>query len=600
MSRRAWGLGAALLLVAGCAHSLTRLQKPDDADKDREKEAEVKTVGDYTAFGNAEPIPVSGVGLVVGLAGTGGDAPPGAYRQMLEKDLRAHKVEHIKELLASPEVSLVLVSGLIPAGAHKGDPFDVEITLPPQSRTTSLHGGYLRECVLFNYDSTKHLDPNYAGANRTLLGHPFAKAEGGVLTELTEGDKPADPRRGHVWGGARSNIDRPFYLIVNSDQQRAPVVQHLSDRVNETFRGPVRGALSDVATAKTTSYLVLRVPEQYKHNLQRYLRVVRLIPYDGVPPEQHAYRQRLREHLLDPKHTVTAALRLEALGPDGLPALRTGLKSEHSLVRFSSAEALAYLGAPEAGEPLANLIQEKPLLRAYCLTALASLDEAVSHVKLRELMADGDVEARYGAFRALRALDEREPAIGGEMLNSSFWLHRVSPDGPPLVHVSTSRRPEVVLFGRDPLLVPQFYFLAGEFTVTAAPNDRVCTVSRLSASNGTDRRQCPLALEAVIHCMADMGALYPEVVELLRQVAAYQCLNCPVAVDALPQAPSVFELARRGAAGGDLSKPDDQDILKAKDDFGATPSLYEKGQAAKSRATASATTSARADARPAH
>lgn len=597
MSRRAWGLGAALLAVAGCAHGLTRLQKPDDADKNMEKEAEVKTVGDYTAFGNAEPIPVSGVGLVVGLAGTGGDAPPGPYRQMLEKDLRARKVEHVKELLASPEVSLVLVSGTIPAGAHKGDPFDVDVTLPPQSRTTSLRGGCLRECVLYNYDSTKHLDPNFAGPNRTLLGHPFAKVEGAVLTDLSEGDKPADLRRGHIWGGARSNIERPFYLIVNGDQQRAPVVQRLADRVNETFRGPVRGTLSDVATAKTTSYIVLRVPEQYKHNLQRYLRVVRLIPYDGVPPEAHAYLQRLREQLLDPRHTVTAALRLEALGPDGVSALRAGLEREHSLVRFSSAEALAYLGAPEAGETLARLIEEKPLLRAYCLTALASLDEAVSRVKLRELLAAGDAEARYGAFRALRALDEHEPAVQGELLNNSFWLHHACATASPLVHLSTSRRPEVVLFGREPTLVPQLYFLAGEFTITAGPGDGVCTVSRLSATSGTDRRQCPLALEAVIRSMADMGALYPEIVELLRQVENYQCLNCAIAVDALPQAPSVFELARRGAAGGDLSQPDDQEILKAKDDFGATPSLYEKGARAPAHPAARATASDKPSAR---
>ena len=43
---------------------------------------------------------------------------------------------------------------MIPTGAKKGDKLDLEISLPPNSRTTSLRGGYLRKCSLFNYDST--------------------------------------------------------------------------------------------------------------------------------------------------------------------------------------------------------------------------------------------------------------------------------------------------------------------------------------------------------------------------------------------------------------------------------------------------------------
>src|SRR4029077_6572454 len=118
----------------------------------------------------------------------------------------------------------------------------------------------------------------------------------------------------------------------------------------------------------------------------------------------------------------------------------------------------------------------QPALRAFSLTALASLNEAISHVELTRLLASPLAETRYGAFRALRALDDRDEAVRGEFLNDSFWLHRAAPGSPSLVHVSSSRRPEAVLFGGAVCLVPPFSFLAGEFTVTAGADDTKCTI----------------------------------------------------------------------------------------------------------------------------
>src|SRR5262249_53381139 len=177
------------------------------------------------------------------------------------------------------------------------------------------------------------------------------------------------------------------------------------------------------------------------------------------------YLRQLEQDLREPARAVMAALRLEALGADSVPVLKTALQHEHVLVRFCAAEALAYAGSPSCGEELARLVEERPALRAFCLTALASLDEAVCHVKLRELLQAPSPETRYGAFRALRALDEREPAVAGELLNESFWLHRVAPQSAPLVHLASTKRAEVVLFGEDPTLAGPFSFLRGAFTL---------------------------------------------------------------------------------------------------------------------------------------
>src|SRR5262249_42084574 len=335
-----------------------------------------------------------------------------------------------------------------------------------------------------------------------------------------------------------------FYVVMNSDQQYVRLAMRIADRINSTFQGPFQGpGNGEIAIAKTKEAIVLGVPQQYKLNLPRYLRVMRLIPLDEAPGPNSPYRRRLEADLLDPAHTVTAALRLEALGNGSISALKRGLESTHPLVQFTSAEALAYLGCPTCGETLAKLIQEQPALRAYCLTAMASLDEAICHVKLQELLAATSPETRYGAFRALRALDEHDTHVQGEWLNDSFWLHQVAGNSPALVHMSSSRRAEIVLFGDDCFLQPPFSILAGpEFTITAGKDDDHCIISRFSVQRGTKRCQCSLKLADVLHKLAELGGAYPDAVDLLRQADKGQALSTKVAVDALPQSTSVFDL----------------------------------------------------------
>jgi hypothetical protein len=578
--------------MAGCAHQQTRMKSPDENDKD--KLAEVKTIRDVASFSNIRPIPVSGVALVTGLEGTGGDPPPGGYRSLLEDQLRKKRVENIKEVLASKNNAVVLVSALIPAGAHEGDPLDVEVVIAPGSRATSLRGGYLQECLLYDYESTKNLDPSYAGADKLLKGHTVARAEGPLLVGFNEGDERNRLKQGRIWGGGRSKISRPFYLVLNEGQQYARMAKVVADRINETFHGPSLGTLGEIAVAKTKVVVNLNVPSQYRHNLPRFLRVVGFIPLrealEGLHEERlnpsgnskaistetaSAYHRLLEEELLEPAHTVKAALRLEALGTNSTPALKRGLESDHALIRFASAEALAYLGDPSSGAELARSVEQQPALRAYALTAMASLDEAICRVKLRELMSSPSVQTRYGAFQALRTLDARDPAVQGELLNDSFWLHRIHSDAPPLVHLSTSRRAEVVLFGEEPMLVPPFSFLAGEFTITAGDEDDHCTIRRLSVQRTTRPQQCSLSLNDVLHTMADMGGMYPEAVEVVRQAGTYNSLSCPVAVDAWPQAISVYALAKEGAGNPELLNTD-KEILDAREDLGATPTLFDK------------------------
>jgi hypothetical protein len=585
MKHRCGTVALVLLGLAGCAQPQTRLQAEEEAERD--PFAEVKTIGDVTSVANAEPINVSGVGLVVGLNGTGG-TPPGSFRSALEAELRRQRVDHIKELIDSPDSALVLVSAQIPPGTHKDDPVDVDVTLPPQSKATSLRGGVLKACTLYNYESTRNLSQDAHVPDQLIQGHPLAKAEGTLLVGFGDGDESASPKHARIWGGGHSQIERPFYVVLNGDKQSARLAAQIAQRVNETFQGPYRGPGGDLAKAENKNFVYLRVPVQYKLNLPRYLRVVRLIPLQEAPIVHGRYLKKLEEELLDPARTITAALRLEALGTGTVPILKKGLDSEHSLVRFAAAESLAYLGSPSCGVELARLTQDQPMLRAFCLTALASLDEAVCHIKLQELLASNSAETRYGAFRALRALDERDRVVQGELLNDSFWVHRVAPDSEPLVHISTSRRAEIVVFGDGAALEPPFSFLAGpEFTITASVGDERCTVSRFSPEHGTGRTQCSLKMVDVLHALAELGGEYPDAIDLLRQAEKCQCMTCPVRVDALPVATSVYDLARAGQAQKKGQADDvlrsDAEVMSARVDFGATPTLFDDGVHRRSR-----------------
>jgi hypothetical protein len=582
-------LGAGVLALAGCLHEQVRPQSEDETERDR---YQVKTVGDVTSsVGNTEPIPIGGVGLVVGLNGTGSSPAAGSERSMLEAALLKQGATEVRKLLSSSDVSMVRVSALVPPGAHKGDALDVEITLPPGSRTTSLHGGRLLECQLRNYDLAGHLNPALAGkdsGDRTLIGHVLAKAEGPLLVGFDEGDEAVRVKQARIWGGAKCKLDRPVYLVMNNDHQFVKDAAIVAERINEVFHGRVPGGpSSEMAAVRSKALIALSVPDQYRHNPEHFLRVVRLIPYSHGSAGLGAYRQSLAKDLFNPAYTVTAALRLEALGKDSIPLLKHGLQDGRPLVRFVSAEALAYLGDASAGQELARAVADYPDLRAFGLTALASLDESVSRVQLRDLLVSPDAEVRYGAFRALRALDERDPAVQGKLLNESFWLHRVAANTKPLVHFTTSKRPEVVLFGEDAYLTPPFALCAGEYNIAAPAGDELCTIGRYSLEYGVHRVQCSLRLEDIILHLAEEGAGYPEVVEMLRQASARGHVSCQVRNDALPQATSVYELAAVGRKtkegrrietdlDPELVRPEN-DIHKARADFGATPSLFDLG-----------------------
>ena len=124
---------------------------------------------------------------------------------------------------------------------------------------------------------------------------------------------------------------------------------------------------------------------------------------------------------------------------------------------------------------------------------------------------------------ALHTLNPRHKLVQGELLNESFWLHRVAPNTAPLAHISSTRRAEIVIFGEEPILKPAFGLQAGEFVVSATRDDNHCFISRVPLHGRRLRRSCSLELTKVLRTLADMGCMYPEAIALLHRPTPAAC-----------------------------------------------------------------------------
>jgi len=498
---------------------------------------------------------------------------------MLEQYLKQCKIENPKEWIDSPNTALVLVNGEIPVGTRRGDRIHVEITLPPGSKARSLRGGYLVETNLMTYASMNQVrtlveqNTEYkpvSTGDGLLKGHIVATAEGPLQISLNDKDstraaKSIDTtengvRRAWVWKGARTRTEQPIYVVLNPDQKSHRKSTLIADRINETFHGP--GSPEKIAIARTSDSVVMSVPPQYRGNVPHFLRVVRAIPQQR-PIDGSDYHRRLMEQLKQPETTLSAALRLEALGRGSVKPLRETMQvSPFPLVRYASAEALAYLGEPIAANELAKLAETHPSMRFHCLTALASLDEAASSNALVDLLACEPPDLRYGAFRALREVDPRNDACLGVLLSKSYWLHVVAPGSPSLIHMLGNQRAEIVLFGKTPRLVAPFSLRVGpEIVITARPGDNRCTISRYSTHQPERQEQCTFAVGDVITKLAEIGALYEDVAQLLKEARDTKCLSCDLAIDALPKEVPIQKLAEN--AHIDRKMDNEMDLIKS-------------------------------------
>ena len=553
-----------------------RSQNPDDdeADSDDEFETTIKVpmVGDYVTFSGLNRVVLEGVGLVHGLNGTGGNPPPSPYRDMLMDDLRRRNIKDAKELVASRNTALVVVRAFLPPLVRKADRFDVQVRIPGDTGATSLNGGRLIETVL--------TETAIVPGRGMMTGDLVAKAKGPILISTGEGSKDSLAgvlKRGRVLGGGLSLIDRDMALYVKSDFRTYRNITRLAEKIGERFFDYNEyGTQEPLAKPQTDQRIILRVHPNYKNNYPRYLQVIQNIAFRETPVSRRVRMKRLKKDLMKPEKSQNAALQLEAIGQDAIPILKTGLKSKDLECRFHAAMALAYLDETDGVATLSEAALKERAFRVFAFASLSIIDDPQANLALRDLMSaqpspDGkpydSAETRYGAFRALWTLNERDPFLAGDKLNKEFWLHTLDTKGEPIVHLTHWSRAEVAIFGKNQEFRTPLTLRAGDhIMVTCRPGSDQVQVSRF-LRNGQDlKRVVSTRIEDVIRAAAELGASYPDISQMLVQADRQKNLPGRFEIDALPQAGRVYY---RNGERGDKARVGRSN---------QTPNMYERSR----------------------
>ncbi len=536
----AW-LVCSVVALCGCAAPALRSQSPEELSD--ALQVKTRLVGDVARPFGDKYVKVESVALITGLDNTGEDPAPSPQRATLLHELQTIGVQNPNQLLASPTTALVLVRGFLPPGVQKGDKFDLELQVPSRSETTSLRGGWLME--------TRMTELAVLGG-QIHEGHPWAVGEGAVLVDpAAEGEKDRVLLvRGRVLGGGTALKSRDIGLFIAPEDKSVRISGQIGQAINHRFHTFSRGIKQGVATPRSDERIDLKIHPRYKDNITRYIRVLRSIPLKESVGDQALRIALLERQLLDPITAATASLRLEAIGHDGITALTKGIASTDPEVRFYAAEALAYLDEGRAAAPLARAAREEPAFRAYALAALSTIDDMAAHDELLDLLEVPSSETRYGAFRALWAMNPNDPLIHGENLGGQFSYHTLNTAGPAMVHVTRTFRPEVVLFGNEQRLETPFVLEAGKSILIKGAADKV-TVSKFVVGQPDQKRIVSVKIDDIIRAIVELGGTYPDVVQALQQAKGSHAMSSRFEVDALPDGDRPYRHKEEGQSEGE-------------------------------------------------
>jgi len=496
-----------------------------------------KLIMDCAIIGHDWMIPVHGFGLVVDLPGTGGNDIQSPIYQMVYDDMNRMRVSGIRSILAGPDTAVVAVTGYMRPGIQTDDRFDVQIVLPPDTNTRSLRGGRLMETRL----------SERMGGVGERRGDTVAIAAGPIMVDdvmATETNNPGGLQRGTILSGAVARQSRSLSLLMRENYESIIMTDRIARAINHRFPIPnPTGMQRGVATAHTSSLIIVDIHPSYANDIPRYIRVIQSIASFETPVQQIQRIERLREELLNPETSQHAAFQLEAIGGrTAIAPLQQALNSPDIEVRFHAATALAYLGDGTPARVLAEIARVEPAFRVFALNALSVMrNDLDAEFHLQELLHVPSAETRYGAFRALRNRNPMDQTIRGEFMGGQFWYHGINSPTAPMVHITAQRHPEIVLFGTDIFLRQPFTLDAGPLIFVNGQTPNVVVVTRFATAGGLDeRRTVSNRLDEVIRAVVDMGGTYPDVVQMLRQADMMGVLSCRLEIDCLPESNRIF------------------------------------------------------------
>lgn len=518
------------MLLGGCTawNPLSRRSQSPDTSQSK---STTSLVGGWTIPYGMFPVEVESIALVTRLPGTGSDPAPSVQRAALLADMKARNVAQPSQVLASTNTAMVMVRGVLRPGIQAGDRFDIEVRTATQDESTSLRGGWLME--------TRLKELAVLPDNQLHEGRVWGLGEGAVLIDPSADaeNNPVLACRGRVLGGGRALRSRSVGLVLKPEHQNVFKASMVANAVNKRFHKVVgRNIQQGVAKAHNDQYIELAIHPRYKDNVDRYVQIIRSVALRESPSERIERLSSLGRQLLDPITAAEAARQLEAIGRDGVEPLLEGIASSDPEVRFRSAEALAYLDRNEAAEPLGEAARNEPAFRVFALTALSAMNDYAAYEQLCSLLDVPSAETRYGAFRALWAMNPNDRRVRGETLGEEFSYHVLATTETPMIHITRSSRPELVLFGQNQRFTTPLMLEAGPRIRVNSTDDGEISVSKFAVGEPDQKRIVSSKVDDVIRSVVELGGTYPDIVQLLQQAKVKDVLPSRFEVDALPQA----------------------------------------------------------------
>ena len=409
------------------------------------------TIGSMSTMRNVQPLPVSGLGVVVNLAGTGSSEVPAVARQRLINELARRGVGSTdsplpnvspEQLLADVNTAVVRVDAILPAGTTPGTRFDLLVSAA-DTQTTSLAGGDLWPVSL-----------SIGGSDPSLDTREVAEGAGPIyvdpLIEPGAMDNPETAefrRRAVVLSGGRAMRARPVEFVLNQPSYRR--ARLIESRINERYPAAVEDR-QPTAVAKSDVRVQINIPRRWRDDPTELLRLIEHL-YLSRAEGFAAYQARTLGNVLRnrPQEVDRIVMAWRSLGPNALPVLRELYDDPDFAIAFAAVEAGARLGDERAAITLAEIAQsDEPAVRERVARTLAFLPRSLRGASvLAELLDDPVIDVRLAAYDALAAagdpLVQRVP-VGQEPMK--FILDRV-PAQRPLIYVNHNRRPRLAVFG---------------------------------------------------------------------------------------------------------------------------------------------------------
>ena len=524
------GLAVSLLLASGFAWGCNReAPTPDPVPRYRTLGPKPElaphlrgTILETVDVHGLEPAIIAGYGVVVNLDNTGrDDGIPSAVREAVlnTATIRGIGSQHTSgplgslssvQFISDPRNTIVLVEGIVPPGARRGDRIDVRVTALDSNTTTSLARGVLWRTELYSGVVTPQSPGervNLAGQARGRLAVNPAYALEDPLQVKDDADAQASLRTAFIQdGGIFDGIqaaDRVIILRLREPSwQLARAIEH---RINLHFGDTQRR----VAAAQDEGTVHLRLPSQFRGDWAHFVGLATTL-FSSMNKQYAVERaeeliQVASDPATSPEDLEGISYALEGLGPVVLSKLLGLYSDPNPGVAFCAARAGAFLEDPSAVATLLRLAKEPG--NPFGVPAALTLGKmwhrtggVVQH--LHDLVNAQNQDVRIAAYRSLQLIEPQAVVsipIGDAAHGKQFYLDRVESRGSPVIWASRVGTPRLAVIGEVPRLA------AGSLSAALG--------GRLTVSVGNDGNQATVFYRPLNDNSASVY-IHPDVVEL--------------------------------------------------------------------------------------